>query len=127
MAGGRIAIGVGGGDHRNPGDALHVELAGFEMRSQVQLVFQLVCGGGGYVGADLRKHRRCLRVGERRCPFGSPDRSHDQPFYSASASPIGGSANGAGAHTAANRPAPGDVALGFWTHHPSCIRVRFLA
>ncbi|WP_229829275.1 hypothetical protein [Streptomyces massasporeus] len=59
MAGGRIAIGVGGCDHRNPGDALHVELVGFEMRIQVQLVIQLVCEGSGYVGADLRKHRRC--------------------------------------------------------------------
>ncbi len=125
MAGGRIAIGVGGGDHRNPGDALHVELADFEMRSQVQLVFQLVCEGGGYVGADLRKHRRSLRVGDRRCPFGGPDRSYDQPFYSASARSIGGSVNGAGVHTAANRPAPGDVALGFWTDLPSCFRVRF--
>jgi hypothetical protein len=131
MADGRIAIGVGGCDHRNPGEALHIELAGFEMRSQVRLVIQLVCEGGGYVGADLRKYRRSLRAGERRCPFESPDHSHDQPFYSASASPIGGSVNGTGVHTAANRQrgrdggerAPGDVALGFWGSGPTSRRV----
>ncbi|MEU4484331.1 hypothetical protein AB0H94_05455 [Streptomyces purpurascens] len=44
MAG--IAIGVRGCDHRNSGDALHIELGGLEMRIQVQLVIQLVCEGG---------------------------------------------------------------------------------
>lgn len=54
MAGGRISIGVGGCDHCDAGDALHIEPAGLEMRSQVQWVFQLVCERGGYVGADFR-------------------------------------------------------------------------
>lgn len=45
MSGGRIAIGVGGCDDCDAGDALHIEMARFEMRSQAQLVFHLVCEG----------------------------------------------------------------------------------
>ncbi|GAA2943737.1 hypothetical protein GCM10010446_31270 [Streptomyces enissocaesilis] len=57
MAGSRIAVGVGSCDDCDAGDALHIERAGFETRSQAKLVFQLVCEAGGYVGVDLRKHR----------------------------------------------------------------------
>ncbi len=50
MTDGRIATGVGRYDHCDAGDALHIEMAGFEMRSQAQLVFQLVCEGADMWG-----------------------------------------------------------------------------
>lgn len=65
MTGGGIAVGVGSYDDCDAGDALHIEMAHFEMRSQAQPMPQLACEGGGYAGTDLRKHRRSLRVGGR--------------------------------------------------------------
>lgn len=50
MAEGRIATGVGSYDHCDADDALHIEMAGFETRSQAQLVFQLVCEGADMWG-----------------------------------------------------------------------------
>lgn len=88
-----MPVGVGSCDDGDAGDALHIEIAGFPLRSQTQLVFQLVGEGVGQVGADLRKHRRSLRAGERRYPFEGSDRSHGQLIYSASSS-RGASSNG---------------------------------
>jgi hypothetical protein len=58
MTGGGIAVGVGGCDDCDAGDALHIEKARFEkarfeMRSQAQRMLQLACEGAEHATDDV--------------------------------------------------------------------------